>query len=63
LSGRENIFLSGWSILGMRRREIATKLERIIDFAGVREFIDTPVKHFSSGMYLRLGFDRSLFTA
>jgi len=55
LSGRENIYLSG-SILGMRRREIATKLERIIDFAGVRDFIDTPVKHYSSGMYLRLGF-------
>ncbi len=55
LSGRENIYLSG-SILGMRRREIASKLERIIDFAGVRDFIDTPVKHYSSGMYLRLGF-------
>jgi len=55
LSGRENIYLSG-SILGMRRREIATKLERIIDFAGVRDFIETPVKHYSSGMYLRLGF-------
>jgi ABC-type polysaccharide/polyol phosphate transport system ATPase subunit len=55
LSGRENIYLSG-SILGMRRREIAAKLERIVDFAGVREFIDTPVKHYSSGMYLRLGF-------
>jgi ABC-type polysaccharide/polyol phosphate transport system ATPase subunit len=55
LTGRENIYLSG-SILGMRRREINSKLERIIDFAGVREFIDTPVKHYSSGMYLRLGF-------
>jgi lipopolysaccharide transport system ATP-binding protein len=55
LTGRENIYLSG-SILGMRRREITAKLERIIDFAGVREFIDTPVKHYSSGMYLRLGF-------
>ena len=55
LTGRENIYLSG-SILGMRRREIAAKLERIIDFAGVRDFIDTPVKHYSSGMYLRLGF-------
>jgi ABC-type polysaccharide/polyol phosphate transport system ATPase subunit len=55
LTGRENIYLSG-SILGMRRREIADKLERIIDFAGVREFIDTPVKHYSSGMYVRLGF-------
>ena len=55
LTGRENIYLSG-SILGMRRREIADKLERIIEFAGVRDFIDTPVKHYSSGMYVRLGF-------
>jgi ABC-type polysaccharide/polyol phosphate transport system ATPase subunit len=55
LSGLENIYLSG-SILGMRRREITAKLERIIDFAGVRDFIDAPVKHYSSGMYLRLGF-------
>ena len=55
LSGRENIYLSG-SILGMRRREIAAKLERIIEFAGVADFIDTPVKFYSSGMYLRLGF-------
>ena len=55
LTGRENVYLSG-SILGMRRREITEKLERIIDFAGVRRFIDTPVKRYSSGMYLRLGF-------
>ena len=55
LTGRENIYLSG-SILGMRRRELADKLEAIIDFAGVRSFIDTPVKHYSSGMFLRLGF-------
>ena len=55
LTGRENIFLSG-SLLGMGRREIATKLERIIEFAGVSDFIDTPVKRYSSGMYLRLGF-------
>lgn len=55
LSGRENIFLSG-SILGMRRREISAKLDKIIDFAGVRRFIDTPVKRYSSGMYVRLGF-------
>jgi ABC-type polysaccharide/polyol phosphate transport system ATPase subunit len=55
LTGLENIHLSG-SILGMRRREITEKLERIIDFAGVRDFIDTPVKYYSSGMYLRLGF-------
>jgi lipopolysaccharide transport system ATP-binding protein len=55
LTGRENIFLSG-SILGMRRREIVQKLERIIDFAGVNDFLDTPVKHYSSGMFVRLGF-------
>ncbi len=55
LTGRENIFLSG-SILGMRRREIAANLERIVEFAGVQQFIDTPVKRYSSGMYVRLGF-------
>lgn len=55
LTGRENIYLSG-SILGMRRREITDKLNSIIDFAGVRQFIDTPVKRYSSGMYVRLGF-------
>lgn len=55
LSGKENIFLSG-SILGMRRREIADKLESIVEFAGVDQFIDTPVKRYSSGMYVRLGF-------
>ncbi len=55
LTGRENIFLNG-SILGMRRREIATKLGSIIDFAGIRPFIDVPVKRYSSGMFVRLGF-------
>jgi len=55
LTGRENIYLSG-SILGMRRREITEKLHSIIDFAGVRQFIDVPVKRYSSGMYVRLGF-------
>src|SRR6185503_15347171 len=55
LSGRENIYLNG-SILGMSRGEITKKLDSIIDFAGVRQFIDTPVKRFSSGMYVRLGF-------
>ena len=55
LTGRENVYLSG-SILGMRRREIAKQLDSIVDFAGVRQFIDTPVKRYSSGMYVRLGF-------
>jgi ABC-type polysaccharide/polyol phosphate transport system ATPase subunit len=55
LTGRENVFLSG-SILGMRRREIAEKLASIIEFAELSRFIDTPVKRYSSGMYVRLGF-------
>jgi ABC-type polysaccharide/polyol phosphate transport system ATPase subunit len=55
LTGRENVFLSG-AILGMRRLEIARKFDRIVDFAGVGAFIDTPVKWYSSGMYVRLGF-------
>jgi ABC-type polysaccharide/polyol phosphate transport system ATPase subunit len=55
LTGRENVFLSG-SILGMRRREIQAKFDRIVEFAGVGQFIDTPVKWYSSGMYVRLGF-------
>src|SRR3990172_1159300 len=55
LTGRENIYLNG-AVLGMKRREIATKFEEIVDFSGVSKFIDTPVKHYSSGMYLRLAF-------
>src|SRR5262245_52428800 len=55
LTGRENIFLNG-SILGMRKEEIAAKLDAIVAFAGVEQFIDTPVKRYSSGMFLRLGF-------
>jgi homopolymeric O-antigen transport system ATP-binding protein len=55
LTGRENVYLNG-VLLGMRRREIAAKLDSIVEFAGVERFIDTPVKHYSSGMYLRLGF-------
>ena len=55
LSGRENVFLSG-AILGMKRREIARKFDRIVEFAGVAPFIDMPVKWYSSGMYVRLGF-------
>ena len=55
LTGRENVFLNG-SILGMKRREIARKLEEIVDFAGIDRFMDTPVKRYSSGMYVRLAF-------
>jgi lipopolysaccharide transport system ATP-binding protein len=55
LTGRENIYLNG-SILGMKRNDINTKLDQIIGFAGVEKFIDTPIKRYSSGMELRLGF-------
>ena len=55
LTGRENIYLSG-AILGMRRREIAERFDEIVEFAEVSRFIDTPVKRYSSGMYLRLAF-------
>lgn len=55
LTGRENIFLQG-AIMGMKRTEIARKLDEIIEFAGVADFIDTPVKRYSSGMNARLGF-------
>jgi lipopolysaccharide transport system ATP-binding protein len=55
LSGRENIFLNG-AIMGMRRAEIASKFDEIVAFAEVERFIDTPVKHYSSGMYVRLAF-------
>jgi energy-coupling factor transporter ATP-binding protein EcfA2 len=55
LTGRENVFLSG-TILGLRRRDIAARLESIVEFAGIGGFIDVPVKWYSSGMYVRLGF-------
>jgi ABC-2 type transport system ATP-binding protein len=55
LSGRDNIYLNG-SILGLRRREIDKRLDEIIAFADIGRHIDTPVKHYSSGMYVRLGF-------
>lgn len=55
LSGRENIFLNG-AILGMTKTEIRSKFEEIVDFSGIEKFIDTPVKRYSSGMYVRLAF-------
>lgn len=55
LTGRENIYLNG-AILGMKRREIQRKLAEIVDFSGVETFLDTPVKRYSSGMYVRLAF-------
>ncbi len=55
LTGRENIFLNG-TILGMNRHEIKSKFDEIVHFSGVNKFLDTPVKHYSSGMYVRLAF-------
>ncbi len=55
LSGRENVYLNG-AVLGMRRREIESRFDEIVAFAEIEKFIDTPVKHYSSGMYVRLAF-------
>ncbi len=55
LTGRENIYLNG-TILGMSRKEVSSKFDEIVEFSGVEKFIDTPVKHYSSGMYVRLAF-------
>jgi lipopolysaccharide transport system ATP-binding protein len=55
LTGRENIYLNG-AVLGMKQAEITRKFEEIVEFSGVRKFLDTPVKHYSSGMYVRLAF-------
>jgi homopolymeric O-antigen transport system ATP-binding protein len=55
LTGRENVYLNG-SVLGMKRREIGSKLDDIVEFAGLEQFMDTPVKRYSSGMYVRLAF-------
>lgn len=60
LTGRENVFLNG-AILGMKRQEIASKFDSIVSFAEIGTFIDTPVKHYSSGMRLRLAFAVSAF--
>jgi lipopolysaccharide transport system ATP-binding protein len=55
LTGRENIYLNG-TILGMSRKEVKSKFDEIVEFSGIEKFIDTPVKHYSSGMYVRLAF-------
>lgn len=55
LTGRENIFLQG-AILGMKRAEINKKFDQVVEFAGIQKFLDTPVKYYSSGMYVRLAF-------
>ncbi|MBX9652385.1 ABC transporter ATP-binding protein [bacterium] len=60
LTGRENVFLNG-TILGMKRKEITDRFDEIVEFAGMRDFIDMPVKRYSSGMYARLGFAVAAF--
>ena len=60
LTGRENIFLNG-SILGMKHKEIQKKFDEIVDFSGTEKFLDTPLKHYSSGMQLRLAFSVAAF--
>jgi lipopolysaccharide transport system ATP-binding protein len=55
LTGRENIYLNG-AVLGMKRTDIAQRFDAIVEFSGVKKFLDTPVKHYSSGMYVRLAF-------
>jgi ABC-type polysaccharide/polyol phosphate transport system ATPase subunit len=61
LSGRENVFLNG-SILGLTRKQVAARFDEIVDFSGVEAYIDQPVKNYSSGMYVRLGFAVAVHT-
>ena len=61
LSGRENVYLNG-VILGMTRKEVTARFQKIVDFADLWDFIDQPIKHYSSGMYLRLGFAIAVHT-
>ncbi|KKQ89824.1 MAG: ABC transporter, ATP-binding protein [Candidatus Curtissbacteria bacterium GW2011_GWC2_38_9] len=59
LTGKDNIYLSG-SILGMEAREITKRFDEIVEFSGIKKFLDTPVKHYSSGMFIRLAFSVSI---
>lgn len=61
LTGRENIYING-SILGMSRQEIDNKFDEIVNFAEIKDFLDTPVKNYSSGMYVRLGFSIAIYS-
>lgn len=62
LTGRENIYLNA-TILGITKKEVDKKYDQIVDFSELKEFIDTPVKHYSSGMYMRLGFSVAIHTS
>jgi len=61
LTGKENIYLNG-VILGLKEKKIKQKFDDIVEFAGIRKFLDVPIKHYSSGMYMRLAFSVAVFT-